>query len=156
MIAFLQITRGVIEVIFMTVARLLPLNDVVHDDLYCRILSTLTHQNMVLNMDALYASSKSMSSRTSNDSGTMRGHLADRLMHFFVALTRHFKDCLDDGYKKRKERKKKAQNAAERQISNNSSNLSSLSRKSSDRSLTKSSSDHSLTDTKRKTSTINE
>ena len=90
----LQASRGVIEVLFYTVARLCPLDGSTHDNLYCRIISTLSHQNMVLDVDYLHASQSSTLAphlaRTSNTAGVMRPNLADRLLHFFVTLACHF------------------------------------------------------------------
>lgn len=97
--AVLQPSRAVMEVLFYTVARLSPrlspLDAQTHDNLYCRIISSLTHQNMVLGLDALTPAAGGMTSQLSSSAnptaaGMMRSHLADRLMHFFVSLTRHF------------------------------------------------------------------
>ena len=100
-------SRGVVEVLFFTVARLLPLEARQQDELFCRLLSTLTHQNMLLGLEYLQAGVTSDSAaattmsltvtRTSNASGIMRSHLADKLMSFFAALTRHFHRMVHEG-----------------------------------------------------------
>ena len=111
------------EVLFFTVARLAPLDDArLHDQLVCRIVSTLTHQNMLLGMEQLPAggagggrSTSASIMRTSNAAaGMMRSQLADRLLAFFAQLTRHFQGAIHEGTMRRSMRAMEVRDSKQR------------------------------------------
>ena len=118
-----QASRGVMEVLFFTVARLAPLDDArIHDQLVCRIVSTLTHQNMLLGMEQLPAggagggrATSASIMRTSNAAaGMMRSQLADRLLAFFAQLTRHFQGAIHEGTMRRSMRAMEVRDSKQR------------------------------------------
>ena len=83
---YFQGARHTVELIFKTIARLEPLDDEIERGVVQRVLSTLTHQNMVVEMDILASSNKTILKRTSSDMGLMRTNVASRMLYFFMRL----------------------------------------------------------------------
>ena len=64
-----------------------------------RLLSTLTHQNMVLEVDPVLERG-SIVRRTSNQTGLMRAGVANRLVQFFTNLLHQKRHMLQNGAEK--------------------------------------------------------
>ena len=93
-----------IQVLFGTVARLQPLPQQILEDVFCRLLSTLTHQNMVLDLDhLLQTTGRNSVHRTSNPAGLMRSNVAERLMLFFHNLLQVLSERISYRLRHRKE-----------------------------------------------------
>ena len=63
-----------------------PLPENMELDLIQRLLSTLTHQNMVMEVGLLLSPERGNIRRTANDTGLMRDNVANKLMYFFAHL----------------------------------------------------------------------
>ena len=85
-VLILQGARHTVELLFRTIGQLEPLSDDTERRVVQRVLSTLTHQNVVVEMELLFSEDKHLIHRTSNTSGLMGDCLAGKLMYFFMHL----------------------------------------------------------------------
>ena len=81
-----QGARFTTEYLFMVLVNLRPMPEDIEMDLIQRLLSTLTHQNMVVENTDVTMSTQSTASRRTMNTGEMNNTMMLRMMQFFLRL----------------------------------------------------------------------